>query len=129
MNRLFACDFVSLLTRSSDTKSVASYFTMKSFRKLAAAGLVYLVVFTISGTTASAGIPWDVQQLSVVPRIYPAPGFHEEGVRAFFFEGPPWQGKPTRIFAWYGAPLYREAQTVPALVLVHGGGAQLLPAG
>ncbi len=122
MNRLFACDFVSLLTRSSDTKFVASCLTMKSFRKLVAAGLVFLVGFMFPAATAWPEIPWDVRQLAAPPRVYPAPGFHEEGVRAFFFEGPPWQGKPTRIFAWYGAPLYREAQTVPALVLVHGGG-------
>jgi dienelactone hydrolase len=39
-----------------------------------------------------------------------------------FFEGLPWQGKPTRVFAWYGVPAGKNGAKVPAMVLVHGGG-------
>jgi dienelactone hydrolase len=57
-----------------------------------------------------------------VPQTWPAPGFHSEGLEAVFFEGPPWKGKPTRVFAWIGLPALKPEQKAPAIVLVHGGG-------
>jgi len=79
---------------------------------------------------------WDTTALFEPPRTFPAPdyaqdlpehsnpelGFTGEGVRPLFYEGLPWQGKPTRVFAWYGAPELAEGQQAPAMVLVHGGG-------
>ena len=56
------------------------------------------------------------------PQVYPAPGFESPGVRALFYDGLPWKGKPTRIFAWYGAPQTEAGKKAPAIVLVHGGG-------
>ena len=56
------------------------------------------------------------------PQTHPAPGFEADGVRALFYDGVPWQGKPTRVFAWYGAPKTEPGRKVPAMVLVHGGG-------
>lgn len=45
------------------------------------------------------------------------------GVRPIWIEGERWQGKPTRIFAWWGLPKGASAEAkVPAMVLVHGGG-------
>jgi cephalosporin-C deacetylase-like acetyl esterase len=41
-------------------------------------------------------------------------------VKAVFYEGVPWKGNPTRVFAWTGAP--KAEGKVPAMVLVHGGG-------
>ncbi|MDH7571719.1 MAG: acetylxylan esterase, partial [Armatimonadota bacterium] len=43
-------------------------------------------------------------------------------VRALFFEGLPWQGRPTRVFAWLGLPTAPAEGKVPGMVLVHGGG-------
>ena len=43
-------------------------------------------------------------------------------VKAVFFEGPPWKGKPTRVFAYYGVPKSKNGEKAPAIVLVHGGG-------
>src|SRR5262249_45120269 len=40
---------------------------------------------------------------------------------AIFFDSLPYRGKPTRVFAWYGAPEKRPGK-VPGIVLVHGGG-------
>ncbi|MCY3023980.1 MAG: acetylxylan esterase, partial [Planctomycetota bacterium] len=57
-----------------------------------------------------------------VPKTYPAPGFDTPGVKALFYDGVPWKGKPTRVFAWYGAPQVEAGKKVPAMVLVHGGG-------
>lgn len=45
------------------------------------------------------------------------------GVRAIFYDGPQFRGKPTRVFAFYGAPKNAGPQNrVPGIVLVHGGG-------
>lgn len=56
------------------------------------------------------------------PNTYPAPGFESPGVKALFYDGLPWKGKPTRVFAWYGAPQTEAGKKAPAMVLVHGGG-------
>jgi dienelactone hydrolase len=53
-----------------------------------------------------------------------APGFEaEKGVKAVFFDGPAFKGKPTTVFAWVGMPEKLEpGKKVPGIVLVHGGG-------
>ena len=71
--------------------------------------------------TRAAG-PWNLKELAKPPKVYPAPGFAEKGVRAIFYEGLPWKGNPTRVFAWYGLPQRKAGEKVPAMVLVHGGG-------
>ena len=60
--------------------------------------------------------------LSEPPRVDADPEHSMEGVEAVFFEGVPWKGKPTRIFAYYGIPTTQAGEQVPAMVLVHGGG-------
>jgi dienelactone hydrolase len=65
---------------------------------------------------------WDMDTLSRVPAVRPAPGFDAPGVKALFFDGPPWKGKPTRVFAWYGVPAGERKEKAPGIVLVHGGG-------
>ena len=65
---------------------------------------------------------WDLEGLKKTPKTYPAPGLESPGVRALFYEGLSWKGKPTRVFAWYGAPEGSSAEKLPAMVLVHGGG-------
>jgi dienelactone hydrolase len=47
-------------------------------------------------------------------------------IRPLFYEGLPWKGKPTRVFAWYGVPENMDGK-VPAMVLVHGGGGTAFP--
>ena len=64
--------------------------------------------------------PWNLDKLSAPPRVYPAQ-MREESMHAIFFEGVPWRGKPTRVFAWYGFPANKTGK-VPGIVLVHGGG-------
>ena len=41
-------------------------------------------------------------------------------VREVYYEGEPFQGKPTRVFAYYGKP--EGAGPFPAVLLIHGGG-------
>lgn len=65
-------------------------------------------------------MPWDRAELYTTPKFWPAEGFTNEGIKAYFFEGPPYKGKRTKVFAWYGAPA--GMKKVPAMVVVHGGG-------
>lgn len=81
----------------------------------------YLLIFLLLSSTTWAETPWDLKQISRPPKVFPAASPQEKGLRALFFEGPEWQGKPTRVFAWYGLPARREARKSPAIVLVHGG--------
>jgi dienelactone hydrolase len=87
-------------------------------RRLACLCIVMCLASAAYGQAAS----WDLAALSKPPREYPAPDFKAEGVRALFYDGLPWKGKPSRVFAWYGAPERRAGDKFPAMVLVHGGG-------
>jgi cephalosporin-C deacetylase-like acetyl esterase len=63
-----------------------------------------------------------VDACAQAPKTYEAEGFKPDGtVRAIFYDALPWQGKPTRVFAWIGIPTQRTGK-VPAMVLIHGGG-------
>ncbi len=65
---------------------------------------------------------WNINELSRRPRSFAAKGLTQPGVRGLFYEGEPWHRQPTRVFAWYGAPAVKPGETVPAMILVHGGG-------
>lgn len=71
---------------------------------------------------------WDLEALGVPPKVYEATDElkaigEKEGLRAFFYEGLPYRGNSTRVFAWYGTPKEKPASGKwPAMVLVHGGG-------
>jgi dienelactone hydrolase len=78
-------------------------------------------------------ITWDFAALQEAPRVFEAPAAYidalpqteplPEGIRAFTFEGFPFKGKPTRVFALYGAPAWASpSQKSPGIVLVHGAG-------
>lgn len=63
-----------------------------------------------------------VETCSRAPKTYDAEGFKPDGqVRAIFYDALPWNGKPTRVFAWVGLPAKREGK-LPGIVLIHGGG-------
>lgn len=64
------------------------------------------------------------EALFALPGWTPAPGFEPNGnenIRGIFYDGLPYRGKPTRVFAWYGTPAKTEGKC-PAIILVHGGG-------
>ena len=63
------------------------------------------------------------------PKTWEASGnFIYEDLRGFFYEGLPYHGKPTRVFAWMGFPKDASAEhPVPGIVLVHGGGGTAFP--
>lgn len=69
-----------------------------------------------------AGPMWDLARLSQPPQAWPAEGFSGPGVKAVFFQGLPYQGRETRVFAWLGLPDAPAGGKVPGVVLIHGGG-------
>jgi dienelactone hydrolase len=71
-----------------------------------------------------AGVRFDLESLSNPPSVYPADDISAEGVKAFYYEGAKYQGKPTRVFAYYGVPTEsgNNGKKHPAMVLIHGGG-------
>lgn len=75
-----------------------------------------------SNLPVNAWDKFDMPALAATPEAFPTTDFTAEGVRAIFYEGSPWHRKPTRIFAYYGAPKTPEGTKLPAMVLIHGGG-------
>jgi len=71
---------------------------------------------------APAALPgqlWPLEKLQQAPRVE---WVDDEGpLRSLYYEGEPYRGRPTRVFAYYAVP--RNATgPLPAVVLVHGGG-------
>lgn len=74
-----------------------------------------------SPASRSSSHPWNLTELSLAPQILPVPEMDEGSVKAVYYDGLPYKGKPTRVFAYYAFPAETEGQ-VPVMVLVHGGG-------
>lgn len=68
----------------------------------------------------------DLAKLTQAPAMREADGYVQgDHLKAIYYDGLDWKGKPTRVFAWLGLPAGVDAQTggkVPGVVLVHGGG-------
>jgi len=76
-----------------------------------------------AGACINSG-PWDLGALSRPPKV---DWVTTDGtVRSLYYSGEPYQGKPTRVFAYYGVPANHEGRA-PAMVLVHGGGGKAFP--
>lgn len=56
------------------------------------------------------------------PRFYPAPEMDQGPIQAVFYDALPYEGKPTRVFAYLAVPDVPAGEKLPAMVLVHGGG-------
>lgn len=63
--------------------------------------------------------PWDIEALQQVPAHQW--GGESNGVRQVYYEGLPYKGSPTRVFAWLGVPAVGD-EPVPGVILLHGGG-------
>ena len=76
--------------------------------------------------SATGGVQFDLDALSTAPEVFAADDMQVEGVKTFFYAGPAYKGKPTRVFAYYGIPAQPAAgadnKKLPAMVLIHGGG-------
>jgi dienelactone hydrolase len=76
----------------------------------------------VAAPSEPAGPMWDLAALAAAPKTYPAEPIRADGMKAIFFDGLPYQGKPTRVFAWLGLPKLEPGKKAPGIVLVHGGG-------
>src|SRR5215472_18001055 len=77
-----------------------------------------------AGGPARAAAPWDLDSLYRPPSVTVA----ERGrvVTSLYYEGEPYRGKPTRVFAYLARPEKAQGR-LPAMVLVHGGGGTAFP--
>jgi dienelactone hydrolase len=76
-------------------------------------------------SSKASGVSFDLKELSKTPEVFPADDLQVEGVKAFYYAGLPYHGKPTRVFAYFGVPKVEagdEGKKFPAMVLIHGGG-------
>lgn len=67
---------------------------------------------------------WNVAQLQQAPEAqWGEPGVQASGavLQEVYYRGEPYQGRPTRVFAYFALPQHRKG-AVPGVVLVHGGG-------
>lgn len=97
--------------------------------------LVALMTMVSAGSAVSAApepakrvMPWDISALSQTPAIHPTTARPAKGMRAFFYEGADYKGKPTWVFAYYAAPAGKPPEGGwPAVVCAHGGGGTAFP--
>lgn len=68
--------------------------------------------------------PWDVERLRQPPAA--TWGVRTGLVQAVHYQGEPFQGRSTRVFAWLGRPPIGSGP-FPAMLLVHGGGGRAFP--
>lgn len=78
-----------------------------------------LTLARLKAAGAGTDLPWKREELMATPAAAPV-ATSEPGVRAILFDGLPFRGKPTKVFAYYGTPA--GAGKHPAMVLIHGGG-------
>lgn len=73
---------------------------------------------------ASEGGPWDLKTLRKIPKFTLIE--RKGNLCSLYYEGEPYKGKPTRIFAYLAYPEGVEGKA-PAVVLVHGGAGKAYP--
>jgi dienelactone hydrolase len=73
-------------------------------------------------TSDITDIPWNLAALAEPSSGQQTLDLQADDVEALFYDGLPWKGKPTRVFAWFGLPDLAPGETCPGVVLVHGGG-------
>jgi dienelactone hydrolase len=93
-------------------------FTKKQLQFLAIALALLVGCATAPKAGRNAG-PWNLTALHAVPVATFGP--RSNLVQEVYYEGEPFQGKPTRIFAYYARPATGSGP-FPAMLLVHGGG-------
>ena len=90
-------------------------------RLLLLAALV--LAHTATAAPRNTGL-WNIAALKAAPKA--EWGERTNLVQSLYYEGEPFNGKPTRVFAYHGRP--EGAGPFPAMVLVHGGGGKAFSA-
>lgn len=95
---------------------------MTSFNILQMPGFLIAVgmVPLLAGAELDQTVQWAIPAAPATFDAAPIQSTSPE-IRALYFEGLPYKGKPTRIFAWMGIPSDAGKAPVPGIVLVHGG--------
>ncbi|MBO7154163.1 MAG: acetylxylan esterase [Lentisphaeria bacterium] len=91
----------------------------------AAAAVICLLSISFAGEKRKATW-WDGTDWSK-PVVYPfdkatLPFKVADHIKAVQIKGVDFNGKPSKFFCWYGVPAVKKGETVPGIVLVHGGG-------
>lgn len=98
------------------------------FASLAPGSALLLAQIPPAPTTASPAdgpVIWAAPELRAQPAAARAPEHDRPGVEAWFIENVPYEGRPTRVFAFLGLPAPTDpapSARRPAMVLAHGGG-------
>lgn len=94
--------------------------------------LLFAIMLLLASTCSIASVRgenaaelWDMKALEAVPKVT-WDQTRPDGVKSLYYEGEPYMGKPTRIFAYYAQPENPKGK-LPAMVLVHGGGGTAFP--
>lgn len=87
-------------------------------------GLLALLILCGVQLRAAPEKIWDIESLAAAPQVFPSETIRasDDRIRALFFEGAPYRGKPTRVFAWLGVPRLAPGEKAPGIILLHGGG-------
>ena len=105
-------------------------FVMK---RLVVFGLVLTAALAVEVTSsglepAKRTLVWNTRALFKTPKVYSATESPVPGMRAFFYEGAEYRGRPTRVFSYYAAPAGKPPRGGwPAVVCAHGGGGTAYP--
>jgi dienelactone hydrolase len=70
----------------------------------------------------AAPVPWDLDRLNQAPKWQALERPKADRIKSITYDGLPFRGKPTRVFAWLGLPEVKPGEKIPAMVLIHGGG-------
>ena len=82
----------------------------------------------VAAEPAKRTLAWDTAALFAVPKVNATGECPSPPMRAFFYEGADYKGRPTRVFAYYATPKGKPpAGGWPAVVCAHGGGGTAYP--
>ncbi len=116
----------SASTTSIHIATFASIATKAVLSRRACLGTGLALLATVLGCkttsleTASTIGPWKLAPLTRVPTV--TWGGTQGLAQELYYAGEPFEGKPTRVFAYLARPADRAQRKRPAMVLVHGGG-------
>lgn len=87
-----------------------------------------LMIMAVAPSYGTNVAPWTEGELFTVPKVEEVTPDPSPGIKAFFYEGISWKGKPTKVLAYYGQPEGKPPLGGwPAVVCVHGGGGTVHP--
>lgn len=90
--------------------------------------LTFALLGVIACAQVQAGaIQIERNSIETVPAFTEDRELSRDGIKALYYDGPSYQGKPSRVFAFYGCPPVKKGSKVPAVVLIHGGGGTAFP--